>query len=92
MDRDRDRGQPTAEHRPGEETVGPPPTETARLLPSSCRSSMAPAEVGGSLLCEVSGDGLLVHYNGEQTACEDLVNLRTERISWPARLESAVVP
>lgn len=91
MDRNRDGASPLLS-KPREETAGPPPTEAARLLPSSCSSSIAPAEVGGSLLCMVSGDGLLVHYTGEQTACEDLVNLRTERISWPARLESAVVP
>lgn len=33
-----------------------------------------------------------IQYNVEQTLCEDLVNFKTERISWPARLESAVVP
>lgn len=70
----------------------PPPAEAVWLPPGSCRSSAAPAEVRGGLLRVVSGDGRLVHCNVEQTLCEDLVNLRTERTSWPARLESAVVP
>lgn len=92
-DTDRDRGagpQPSA---------GPERRRRARLS----RSSVAPSWLlqkqrgscgsgGGSLLRMVSGDGRLVHCNVEQTLCEDLVNLRTERTSWPARLESAVVP